>query len=65
MALGKPRRERQSEAFVTDKGYDRLNKEIERRTHVVTIFPNEASLLRLASVVLSEISDDYEPNVRT
>ncbi len=29
-------------------------------TRVATLFPNEASLLRLASAVLSEISDDWE-----
>jgi transposase-like protein len=39
-------------------GLERLNKEIKRRTRVATLFPNEASLLRLASAVLSEISDD-------
>jgi len=42
----------------TTNGLKRLNKEIKRRTPVVTLFPNEASLLRLASAVLSEISDD-------
>jgi putative transposase len=41
-------------------GLERLNKEIERRTRVATLFPNEASLLRLASAILSEISDDRE-----
>jgi transposase-like protein len=30
------------------------------RQRVATLFPNEASLLRLASAVLSEISDDWE-----
>jgi putative transposase len=44
----------------TTNGLERLNKEIKRRTRVATIFPNEASLLRLASAVLSEISDDWE-----
>jgi transposase-like protein len=44
----------------TTNGLERLNKEIERRTRVATLFPNEASLLRLASAVLSEISDDWE-----
>lgn len=39
---------------------ERLNKEIKRRTRVATLFPNEASLLRLASAVLSEISDEWE-----
>jgi putative transposase len=38
----------------------RGNKEIKRRTRVATLVPNEASLLRLASAVLSEISDDWE-----
>jgi len=28
--------------------------------YVATLFPNEASLLRLASAVLSEISDEWE-----
>ena len=44
----------------TTNGLERLNKEIKRRTRVATLFPNEASLLRLASAVLSEISDDWE-----
>lgn len=39
---------------------ERLNKELKRRTRVATLFPNEASLLRLASAVLSEISDEWE-----
>jgi len=44
----------------TTNGLERLNKEIKRRTRVATLFPNEASLLRLASAVLSEISDEWE-----
>ena len=44
----------------TTNGLERLNKEIKRRTRVATLFPNEASLLRLASAGLSEISDDWE-----
>jgi transposase-like protein len=44
----------------TTNGLERLNKEIKRRTRVATLFPNEASLLRLAPAVLSEISDDWE-----
>jgi len=44
----------------TTNGLERLNKEIKRRTRVATLFPNEASLLRLASAVLSEVSDDWE-----
>lgn len=44
----------------TSNALERLNKEIKRRTRVATLFPNEASLLRLASAVLAEISDDWE-----
>lgn len=44
----------------TTNSLERLNREIKRRTRVATLFPNEASLLRLASAVLSEISDDWE-----
>lgn len=44
----------------TTNGLERLNKEIKRRTRVATLFPNEASLLRLASAVLSEVSDEWE-----
>ena len=36
------------------------HKAIKRRTRVATLFPNEASLLRLASAVFSEISDDWD-----
>jgi transposase-like protein len=39
---------------------ERLNKEIHRRTRVATLFPNEASLLRLVSAVLIEISEEWE-----
>ena len=44
----------------TTNGLERLNKEIKRRTGVATLFPNEASLLRLVSAVFSEISDEWE-----
>jgi len=44
----------------TTNGLERLNKEIKRRTRVATLFPNEASLLRLVSAVLGEISDEWE-----
>jgi len=44
----------------TSNGLERLNKEIKRRTRVATLFPNEASVLRLVSAVLSEINDDWE-----
>lgn len=39
---------------------EHLNKQIRRRTRVAALFPNEASLLRLVSAVLMEISEDWE-----
>lgn len=39
---------------------ERVNKEVKRRTRVATLFPNEASLLRLVSAVLIEISEEWE-----
>lgn len=39
---------------------ERLNREIKRRTRVATLFPHEASLLRLVSAVLSEVSEEWE-----
>lgn len=39
---------------------ERVNKEIKRRTRVASLFPNEASLLRLVSAVLMEISEEWE-----
>lgn len=44
----------------TTNGLERLNREIKRRTRVVSIFPNEASCLRLVSALLMETSDDWE-----
>ncbi len=44
----------------TSNMLERINQEIKRRTRVATLFPNEASLLRLVSAILSEISDDWE-----
>ncbi len=44
----------------TTNALERLNQEIKRRTRVATLFPNEASLLRLVSAILSETSDDWE-----
>jgi transposase-like protein len=44
----------------TSNGLERLNKEIKRRTRVAALFPNEASVPRLFSAVLSEISEDWE-----
>lgn len=39
---------------------ERLNRELRRRTIVATLFPNEASLLRLLSAVLMELSEEWE-----
>lgn len=39
---------------------ERISKELKRRTRVATLFPNEASLLRLVSAVLMEISEEWE-----
>ena len=36
------------------------NKEIKRRTRVTKLFPNEASLLRLVTAVLVELSEEWE-----
>lgn len=44
----------------TTNGLERLNREIKRRTRVATLFPNEASLLRLVTAILAEASDEWE-----
>ena len=44
----------------TSNMLERLNQEIKRRTRVATLFPNEASLLRLLSAVLMEQSEEWE-----
>src|SRR3954447_24180971 len=42
----------------TSNMLERLNEELKRRTRVAGLFPNDASLLRLASAVLMEVSED-------
>lgn len=44
----------------TTNSLERLNQEIRRRTRVVGVFPNPASLLRLVSALLMEISEDWQ-----
>lgn len=44
----------------TTNGLERLHKEIKRRTRVATLFPNEASALRLVSAILCEIDQDWQ-----
>lgn len=44
----------------TSNSLERVNKEIKRRTRVATLFPNEASCLRLISAILMEISEEWE-----
>jgi transposase-like protein len=36
-----------------------LNRELKRRTRVATLFPNEASCLRLVSAVAMAISEEW------
>lgn len=44
----------------TTNGLERIHKEIKRRTRVATLFPNEASALRLVSAILCEIDQDWQ-----
>lgn len=48
----------------TNNGLERLNREIKRRTRVASLFPNEASLLRLASAVLMEVDEEWQTEKR-
>ena len=43
---------------------ERLNRELKRRTRVATLFPNETSLLRLATAILIEVSEEWETGKR-
>jgi putative transposase len=43
---------------------ERVHEEINRRTRVAGLFPNEASLLRLVSAILMELSEEWETGKR-
>jgi Transposase, Mutator family len=44
----------------TTNALERVNQELKRRTRVARVFPNESSLLRLVSALLTELSEDWE-----
>lgn len=44
----------------TSNAVERVNRELKRRTRVAPLFPNTESLLRLATALAVEISDDWE-----
>lgn len=46
----------------TTNSVERLNREIDRRTTVVSIFPNEAACLRLISAILVETDEAWQTN---
>ena len=46
----------------TSNGVERLTREIRRRSRVATLFPNEASCLRLVTAVVMEISEEWQTN---
>jgi transposase-like protein len=44
----------------TSNALERLSQEINRRTRVVRVFPNEEACLGLVSATLMEFSEDWE-----
>ena len=44
----------------TSNALERVNQELKRRTRVASLFPNEASVLRLVTALLVEISEQWE-----
>ena len=43
--------------FQTSNHIERINRELKRRSKVIGVFPNEASILRLMGSVLMELND--------
>lgn len=43
---------------------ERVHKELNRRTRVAGLFPNEASLLRLVSAILMELDEEWQTGKR-
>lgn len=52
--------EHQRRRMRTSNMAERLHQEIKRRTRVIGLFPNEASVLRLITSIHIEISEDWE-----
>ena len=44
--------------------FERINKEIKRRSRVVGIFPNEASGIRLVGAILADFRDEWQATDR-
>ena len=44
----------------TSNSVERLTREIRRRSRVATLFPTEASCLRLVTAVIMEISEEWQ-----